>query len=246
MKDTIFYIGGGKGGVGKSMISMTLVQFLIDMFGDSKTIHLVETDESNPDVGRIYKGKIPITNVILDEDEKGWILMSNVIEKSCDTLFVVNSAARSNMGIRKNGRNFAAVLDSGKIPYNFVTFWPMNRQKDSIILLEDFLNHIFFGPVYPIRNRYFGEPEDFTLYAKYLEKSEKLCKRITKTLDFPALADIISDDFYTGGRTIPETVDNLGAFAGQSFISWRNQAYEMFESTGEFGTSEKFPQKDNE
>ena len=247
MKDTIFYVGGGKGGVGKSMVSLTLIQFLIDRFGDSKTIHLVETDESNPDVGRVYKGKIPITNVILDEDEKGWILMAGIIENSSDTLFVINSAARSNMGIRKNGRNFAAVLESGRVPYNFVTLWPMNRQKDSIMLLEDFLNYVFFGPVYPIRNNYFGGADEFALYAKYLEKSNKLYERITTTLDFPALADIIADDFYTGGKTIPETVDSLGAFASQSFMSWRNQVYEMLESTGEFEVvSEDCPQANGE
>ena len=243
MKDTIFYVGGGKGGVGKSMVSMTLIQFLIDKFGDSKTIHLVETDESNPDVGRVYKGKIPITNAILDEDEKGWILMSGVIENSFDTLFIINSAARSNMGVRKNGRNFAAVLENGKVPYNFVTLWPMNRQKDSIMLLEDFLNYVSFGSVYPVRNNYFGESNDFTLYAKYLEKSGKLFKRITNSLDFPALADIIADDFYTGGKTIPETIDKLGAFAGQSFLSWRNQVYEMFYSMEEFSSAHEVNEK---
>jgi hypothetical protein len=235
MKDTIFYVGGGKGGVGKSMVSITLVQFLIDKYGDSKTIHLIETDESNPDAGRIYKGKIPVSNAILDENGKGWILMSRVIENSSDTLFVINSAARSNMGIRKNGRNFTAVLESGKVPYGFVTLWPMNRQKDSVELLEDFLNHVSFGPVYPVRNEYFGDPDDFTLYAKYLGESALLRSRVVKTLDFPALADIIADDFYTGGRTIPETVDSLGAFAGQSFLSWRNQVYSMFEEIEEFG-----------
>jgi hypothetical protein len=127
MKDTIFYVGGGKGSVGKSMASITLVQFLIDKYGDSKTIHLIETDESNTDAGRIYKGKIPVSNAILDENGKDWILMFRIIENSSDTLFVINSAARSNMGIRKNGRNFTAVLESGKVPYGFVTLWPMNR-----------------------------------------------------------------------------------------------------------------------
>jgi CO dehydrogenase nickel-insertion accessory protein CooC1 len=39
MKDTIFYIGGSKGGVGKSIISTVLVQFLIDKYGENKTIH---------------------------------------------------------------------------------------------------------------------------------------------------------------------------------------------------------------
>ena len=123
----------------------------------------------------------------------------------------------------------------------------MNRQKDSVALLEDFIRHISLGKVYPIRNNYFGEPDDFTLYAKYLGESNSLRSRVTKTLDFPALADIIADDFYTGGKTIPETVDDLGAFAGQSFLSWRNQVYEMFESTGEFSSaSENFPQTENE
>jgi hypothetical protein len=110
----------------------------------------------------------------------------------------------------------------------------MNRQKDSVILLEDFLKYLTYGSVYPIRNKYFGESDAFTLYAKYLDESRPLKYRIAKTLDFPALADIIADDFYSWGKTIPEAADNLGAFASQSFISWRNQAYEMFESTGEF------------
>jgi hypothetical protein len=238
MRDTIFYVGGGKGGVGKSLVSITLIQFLIDRYGDSKTIYLIETDESNPDVGRIYKGKIPVANAILDENQKGWILTASLIERSHDTLFVINSAARSNMGIRKNGRNFTSVLESGRVPYNFVTYWPMNRQKDSVALLEDYLKYVAFGSVYPIRNNYFGDPDDFTLYARYIEESEFMDSRVGKTLDFPALADIIADDFYTGGRTIPETEECLGAFAGQSFLSWRNQVYAMFEETAEFGDSD--------
>jgi hypothetical protein len=114
----------------------------------------------------------------------------------------------------------------------------LNRQKDSVGLLEEYLEHVSFGSVYPVRNTYFGKPEDFTLYERYLKESEPLQRRITKTLDFPALADIIADDFYTGGKTIPETVNGLGAFAGQSFLSWRNQVYEMFGRIDEFGVVE--------
>ncbi len=239
MKDTIFYVGGGKGGVGKSLLSMALVQFLIDRYGGEKTVCLIESDSSNPDVGRVYKGKIPVTAALLDEDEKGWILAANTIEKQCDALFVINSAARSMMGIRKNGGNFSAVLESGMLPYDLVTFWPMNRQKDSVLLLEDFLQYVKYGAVYPVRNQYFGAEDDFTLYTRRLEESELLAGRIADTLDFPPLADIIADDFYTGGRTIPETVAALGAFAGQSFLSWRNRVYRMFDETGLFEQTNK-------
>ena len=233
MKDTIFYVGGGKGGVGKSMTSITLVQFLLDKYGENKTVHLIETDESNPDAGRMYKDKIPVSSAILDENEKGWILMARILEKASNTLFVINSAARSNMGIRANGRNLAAVLEDGELPYNFVALWPMNRQKDSVTLLEDFLEYITFGAVYPIRNKYFGDPDDFALYAKLLEESQRLGERVVKTLNFPALADIIADEFYTSGKTIPETAEALGAYAKKSFLAWRERVYAVFSEINE-------------
>ncbi|GHV28567.1 hypothetical protein FACS1894167_05930 [Synergistales bacterium] len=135
--------------VGKSMVSLTLIQFLIDKYGEQKTIHLIETDESNPDVGRVYKNKIPVTTAILDEDEKDWIRMAGVMENTSDTLFVINSAARSTLGVRKHGRDFNSVLESGQINYDLVTLWPLNRQKDSVLLLEDFLEYISFGHISP-------------------------------------------------------------------------------------------------
>ena len=236
MKDTIFYVGGSKGGVGKSIVALTLVQFLIDRYGDVKTIHVIETDESNPDVGRVYRGKVPVTSILLDEKENGWITMATLMERAADTLFVINSAARSNLGIARNGANFSAVLESGGIPYDLVSFWPMNRQKDSVLLLEDFLRAMTFGSVFPIRNTYFGSPEQFSLFDRLYEESGLLRSRIARhqILDFPELADVIADDFYTGGKTIPETIRELGVFAAQSFRSWRNAVNRLFEGTGLF------------
>ena len=93
-----------------------LVQFLIDHYGKSKTIHLIETDESNPDVGRIYDGKIPVTPLVLDEQETGWITFFELLEKNVNTLFVVNSAARSSRGIEANGGNFSLALQDQSVP----------------------------------------------------------------------------------------------------------------------------------
>jgi hypothetical protein len=128
MKDTIFYVGGSKGGVGKSIVSHALVQSLIDKYCDQKTIHVIETDYSNPDVGRAYKGKIPGSGLVLDEDERGWLSLIDLLDSSSDTLFVINSAARSNMGIRKNGSEFTEALRSNG-RYGLVTLWPINRYQ---------------------------------------------------------------------------------------------------------------------
>ena len=241
MQNTIYYIGGSKGGVGKSLISTVLVQFLIERYGESKTIHLVETDESNPDVGRIYSGKIPVTPLVLDERETGWITLFDLLEKSKDTHFVINSAARSNRGIEANGENFSLALEDQSVPYDLVTFWPINRQLDCVSLLMDYLKVIRYGPVFTIRNNYWGEPKDFLIYDSMVNKAknkELAQARINDVLDFPSLNDLITLQFYSYGKTIPEVAEMLNVFKRQIFLSWKNKAYGMFESTGLFAEDE--------
>ena len=237
MKDTIFYVGGSKGGIGKSLISIVLVQFLIDKYGASKTVHLVETDDSNPDVGRIYRGEIPTSALILDEREAGWITLFETLEESNDTLFVINSAARSNYGIEVNGDNFSRSLkESGN--YDLVTFWPINRQLDCVNLLTDYLRVIQYGPVFTIRNNYWGAPKDFLIYDSVIGRSmnrDRAQPRIKQVLDFPALNDLITLQFYSYGKTIPEVASKLNVFKRQLFMTWLGKAYSMFENTGLFG-----------
>jgi hypothetical protein len=88
---------------------------------------LLHTDESNPDVGRMYSGKIPVTPLVLDERDTGWITLYDILEENEDTLFVINSAARSNGGIEANGKNFSDALEDKAVPCDLVTFWPINR-----------------------------------------------------------------------------------------------------------------------
>ena len=244
MRDTIYYIGGSKGGVGKSIITTVLVQFLIDQYGEKKEIHLIETDESNPDVGRIYDGKIPVTPLVLDERETGWITLFELLERSENTIFVVNSAARSSRGIEVNGENFSLALQDQVAPYDFVTFWPINRQLDCVNLLMDYLRVIRYGPVFTIRNTYWGESKDFLIYDNMINKAknkELAQSRINGVLDFPSLNDLITLQFYSYGKTIPEVAGMLNAFMRQIFLTWKNRAYAMFESTGLFtdGASEE-------
>ncbi len=240
MRETIFYVGGSKGGVGKSIISTVLIQLLIDKFGAEKTIHLVETDDSNPDVGRIYGGKIPVTPLVLDEREAGWITLYELLEENTNAMFVINSAARSNYGIEVNGENFSRSLEeSGQ--YDFVTFWPINRQLDCVNLLMDYLRVVQYGSVFTIRNNYWGAPKDFLIYDSMIEKGknkEIARSRINGVLDFPSLNDLITLQFYSYGKTIPEVAERLNIFKRQLFMTWLAKTYAMFESTGLFDDGE--------
>jgi hypothetical protein len=242
MRKAIYYVGGSKGGIGKSLISTVLVQFLLDKYGGNRTVHLIETDESNPDVGRIYSGKIPVTPLVLDERDTGWITFFDILEHGGDgAIFVVNSAARSSHGIEANGRNFSAALAEQSGQYSLVTFWPVNRQLDCVNLLLDFLRFFQYGPVFVVRNNYWGAAKDFLIYDSVMrnpKNKEAAESRIAGVLDFPSLNDMITLQLYSYGKTIPEVADMLNVYKRQIFSSWKNKAYEMFESTGLFDGGE--------
>ena len=144
---------------------------------------------------------------------------------------VINGLEKSRLLLKR----IASVTDFSLISATCIFFEPKytsspKPQKDSVSLLEDYLRYMRCGAVFPVRNQYFGDADDFALYTRYLNGSEILASRITETLNFPALADVIADAFYTGGRTIPETAENLSAFAAQSLLSWQNQVHGVFET----------------
>jgi hypothetical protein len=91
--------------------------------------------------------------------------------------------------------------------------------------------------VFTVRNNYWGGANDFLIYDSMMRKpqnAELAQSRIDGVLDFPALNDLITLTFYSYGKTIPEAAEMLNVFTRQIFLSWRNKAYEMFESTGLF------------
>ena len=95
MSKAILLVGGGKGGVGKSLFSMAVVDFL---GGTGREPFLVETDTSVPDVFKTYKGTIDGELVNLDERE-GWIDLVNLVESRSDDTVVINTGARNQTGV---------------------------------------------------------------------------------------------------------------------------------------------------
>ena len=106
MSNTIFLIGGGKGGVGKSLMSMAVLDFLQ---ATGKRPFLVETDTSVPDVFKTYGEAVGGELVNLDERE-GWIDLVNLVESSPESTVVINTGARNQTGISNFGRTLSKAL----------------------------------------------------------------------------------------------------------------------------------------
>jgi len=84
MSDSIYFIGGSKGGVGKSMVAMALLHYLKEI---GREVVLIDTDTSNPDVSKIYEQIVPTELLNLDEVD-GWMQLVNLCVQNKDKIVV--------------------------------------------------------------------------------------------------------------------------------------------------------------
>ena len=224
MNAPIYYIGGSKGGVGKSKLSFSLLDYLIE---EGRKVLLLESDTSNPDV---YKAHHPHENDNLvcklsDLDvSEGWIELVNVAEAFPEHILAINSAARSNTGIEKYGATLRETL--AELNRELVTFWVINRQRDSVELLRGFLNAFPDALIHVCRNMYFGAPEKFELYNE--SKARSRIEKKGLTLDFPDLADRVADSLYSGRKPIKNTLEELPLGDRAELRRWKQKCAEMF------------------
>ena len=175
MQKDLVYVGGSKGGTGKSMVCMALVDYFRKTF-PKDTILLFETDSSNPDVGRLYRETKGVTlrGLILNEDDSGWMALVDAIDETKANHILINSMAASNLGIQTQGTLLDQNILDGNLEVNFKVFWVMNRNKDSVTLLRDFLSNMKSATVYPVLNLYFGKEEEFSFYRANEDLHEEI------------------------------------------------------------------------
>jgi len=122
MSHPIFLVGGGKGGVGKSMLSMALLDHLRD---EESSPMLIETDTSAPDVWKAYKDDVESQCIDLEQRD-GWLELLDVLDRHADTPIVINSKAANQVGLRKFGGMLveAVPLADGLVGAELQINWP--------------------------------------------------------------------------------------------------------------------------
>ncbi len=223
MNAPIMYIGGSKGGVGKSKMSFALINYLTEQ---KSKILLIETDNANPDVFKAHEAhkSSEFMCEMLDLDNaEGWIELINLADQYPDHIIVINSAARSGTGIKKYGATLRDIL--AELDRELITFWMINRQRDSIELLYNFMDVYPDARIHVCRNLYFGNSEKFELY-----QSSKLRENIEKnykSLDFPDLADRVADKLYSDRSSIKTALEKLPIGDRAELKRWRQKYMEM-------------------
>lgn len=129
----VLIVGGGKGGVGKTTVTIALVDALVT---DGQDVLLVESDDSNPDAWKALNGLVRCEVCNLD-NEGGYIALGNLIEANPKSVVVVNTGARATASLIEFGGIVKDVCQAMK--RNLTIVWPINRQRDCIELLNDLI-----------------------------------------------------------------------------------------------------------
>jgi hypothetical protein len=212
----IYWIGGSKGGVGKTMTTLATLDYLLE--GGAKVV-LVECDTSNPDAWKAYREQTETELIDLDEAD-GWIHFVNVCDKSRDRVVVVNTAARNNLAVKRYGQTLDGSLQ--ELGRRLVALWVINRQRDSVGLLKQFISAIPRAEVHVVRNGYFGDEKKFELYNGSKIRTE-VEARGGRSITFPDLADRVADDIYVNRLSIGAAAKSLPIGNRAELGRWRGE-----------------------
>jgi len=107
-----------------------------------------------------------------------------------------------------------------------VTMWVINRQRDSLELLNEYMSSLSGSKIHVVRNGYYGDENKFELY-----NGSKLRGQVEnaggKSLTFPDLADRVSDDLYSKRLSIGAAMRTLPIGNRAELTGWRNELHKV-------------------
>lgn len=218
----LYMIGGSKGGTGKTMVCMSMIDY---MRTRGENVLLIETDTSNPDVAKAYAEVVKTETIDLDEKD-GWIVMLDTIEQNKDATVIVNTAARNNLAVTEFGEILNDNLN--ELKRKMTTLWVINRQRDSLELLREFMETMTNGKTHVVRNAYFGNDDKFELYEKSKIKTT-VEEAGGLSLTFPDLADRVADELYSKRMRIEDAAKSMTIGNRAELQRWRGEVKRMFD-----------------
>jgi len=184
-----------------------------------ESVLLIETDTSNPDVWKAYQHNLD-TRVINLDDADGWIELVNVCEEHPDSVIVINTAARNNTGVSAYGSTINHSL--AELKRTLVTLWVINRHRDSLELLKEFMDAIPNSIIHVVRNAHYGEEKKFELYNSSKTRTT-VEVRGGLSVTFPELADRVIDDINNKRMTISDASKELPIGNRAELSRWRGE-----------------------
>ena len=221
----LHFIGGEKGGVGKSLVARLLAQYMID-----KEIQFLgfDTDRSHGALLRFYAGYA--SPVVVDSYESLDLIMEAAVEEP-ERRILVDLAAQTHLPLVK-WMEESGVLDMAEESGVKLQYWHvMDAGRDSVDLLKKILDRFGSKLSYVlVLNQIRGE--DFSI----LKSSGELDRAIAmgaKIVSIRHLHDAVinkidatSSSFWAAKNTAEKTNTGLGMMDRQRVKTWLKGVYE--------------------
>lgn len=179
---TIHFVDGEKGGVGKSLVARTMIQYCLD---SSKPFVAVETDRSNPDVAGIYKGMCQYA--VFTENERQADKADRVFEMAIEKPVIVNLAAQAHRPVFDWIERNQLIELGTEHRVKFCKWFVCNGGYDSVNLFVQSINS-YESRMSHILVKNLGVCDEW----EQLEEDESVQKLIkkykVKSMEFPKLA----------------------------------------------------------
>ncbi|MEO5698394.1 MAG: mobilization protein [Burkholderiaceae bacterium] len=227
----IHFIGGEKGGVGKSLTSRVLAQYMID-----KSIPFLgfDTDRSHGALMRFYSGYA--SPVIMDRYEALDVIVESAVEQA-DRRILVDLAAQTHDPLVR-WIDDAGVLTMAQEMDMTIHYWHvMDSGKDSVDLLQKLLDRFGSGMNYvlvrnQIRGNDFSVLEQSGQQQRALEFGAKVVSMKRLHEGVIQKIDAGSSSFWKARNPSDPTGGGLGLMDRQRVKMWLRDVYREIDDVG--------------
>jgi hypothetical protein len=142
---------------------------------------------------------------------------------------VVNTPGQSNVAV---GKHASLLLNSlRELARPLITLWVINRQRDSLELLNEYMGHVHGGVIHVVCNGYFGDAKKFELYEKSSIR-QAVATQGGKSMFLPDLSDRVTDELYSKRITLSEAAMQFKLGDRIELQRWREWVAAMFAEIG--------------
>ena len=228
----LHFIGGEKGGVGKSMVTRTAVQYHLDR---GIKFSLFDADRGNPDVKQIYQS-VGCRDAIFSENKKHEDKAISVYLAAQKKTTLVNLPAHITLP-------FKAWFEKNRI-FNFaererveITHWFVcSGGYASLNIFEEYLDY-FGGKVNHVLVKNWGLCDEWETLENEDDLMEKIEEYEVKILNFPefigkSCGNTIDKKRLTFG--VAREYEDFNLFERQRIKTFLDEAYQAFDDAGVF------------
>ena len=219
-------IDGEKGGVGKSWVARTMLQYLID---NAIPFASIETDRSNPTVLNIYKES---KAAVFSENEKTADVADVIFEYALKKTVVVNLPAQAHRAVSQ-WIDTKGLLDLGKEHgVTFIKWFVSDGESDSLELFVKSLEH-YQGYVTHVFIKNYGRCDEWGYFKAREDVQKAIAEYGVKVIEFPKLSDGRRIEINAKRLTFEDASNysEFGIIGRNQIKTYLREAYKAFEST---------------